>query len=121
MKNLPFIIVLLVLLLNACSSGIDKPDPLLTKKQMTELLTEMQLTEATIQQLQTQTVGIENLVANVHVAYNKLFDKYGLTKKSFEANIRYYAYHSREMKSIYEVVSKNLKELDSLNCKERKE
>ncbi len=110
----PFLAVSLLLLLTHCAPRIEKPDPFLSKKQMIDVLTEMQLSETLIQQLQTRTVGIEPTIANTNAVYDELFEKYGLTKESMNANIRYYTYYSRDLQEICEGVLEKLTVMDSL-------
>ena len=114
MKSRLFFPIFFVLIVSSCSQGIPKPKPFLKQARMVELLTEMQLTEAMIQRLQSETRCTVSTRAHADVAYAHLFEKYGLTRESFEENLLYYTYHSRDLQKIYEQVQDNLVRLDSL-------
>ena len=119
MKFRTFLVSLAVLMLSSCSSGPSKPKPFLSERKMVKLLTELHLTEALLQQQQTQSYeSFEVTRMYTHVAYTELFEKYGLTGETFEANLYYRTYHSRDLERIYTKVRDNLKQLDQANLEE---
>jgi len=116
MKLHRIIALLIVLILGSCTEGAPKPKPFLSKKQLTELLTEMQLTEMALQQLQSErSYKIDSMHLYTNAAYSELFGKYGLSQETFEANLYYRTYYSRDLEKIYNQVQQNLYLLDSLS------
>ena len=116
MKHYRIFALFIVLILSSCTEGAPKPKPLLSKKQMAELLTEVQLTEMALQQLQNErNYKIDSMQLYTHAAYSELFGKYGLTQETFEANLYYRTYYSRDLEKIYAQVQQNLHRLDSLS------
>ena len=106
----------IVLVLSGCSQHAPKPKPFLNEKKMVELLTEMQLTEALLQQLQSVNYhNLDSMALYTNIAYSELFEKYGLNYESFEANLYYRTYYSRDLEKIYTKVYQNLYHLDTLN------
>ncbi|MCL2683480.1 MAG: DUF4296 domain-containing protein [Bacteroidales bacterium] len=83
---------------------------------MVKLITEMHLTEVALKQLQDKNRhNLDSMRLYTNVAYSELFEKYGVDKETFEANLYYRVYYSRDMEKIYTKVHKNLHLLDSLN------
>ncbi|MDR2908028.1 MAG: DUF4296 domain-containing protein [Bacteroidales bacterium] len=110
-----FILVLFAgLTLTNCSSKPAKPQPFLKEKQMVELLTDMHMAEAMLQQKQSRVSNMDSTRLYANSMYSKLFEEYGLNKTSFEANMAYYTYYSRELEKIYTEVDNRLRTLDSL-------
>ena len=108
--------IFFVLILAGCSQRAAKPKPFLNEKRMVELLTEIHLTEAALQQFQSDNYAtLDSILVYTNVAYTELFEKYGLNKESFEANLYYRVYNSRDLERIYAEVHSNLHRLDSLN------
>ncbi len=103
---------LMVFIFSSCSSRVQKPDPLLSQSQMVDLLTEMQLTEAVLQQYQAN--HIDSIRFYTNTTYDALFKKYGLNQESFEANMYYRTYHSKDLEKIYSEVFQNLHLMDSI-------
>ena len=116
MKIHSIIALFIVLILGSCTEGAPKPKPFLSEKQMVELLTGIQLTEMALQQLQNEkSHQLDSMYLYANAVYSELFEKYGLSKEVFEANLYYRTYYSRDLEKIYTKVQKNLHLLDSLN------
>jgi len=115
MKFHLFLSVFLMLILSSCSQRAQKPKPFLSEKKMVELLTDIQLTEAALQRLQFSEYSLDRIKMHTNAAYSELFEKYGINKESFEANLYYRTYHSRDLERIFNKVNDNLQRLDSLN------
>jgi hypothetical protein len=104
-----------MLIFSSCTQhSAPKPKPFLSQKQMVELLTDMQLTEIALQQMQIRYHYLDSIQLYTNAVYAELFGKYGLNKESFEANLYYRTYHSRNLEKIYTKVHQNLHRLDSL-------
>jgi|GEM_PF-3341679 len=116
MRFRPIFALFIVLILSSCSERAQKPKPFLSEKQMVKLITEMHLTEVALKQLQDKNRhNLDSMRLYTNVAYSELFEKYGVDKETFEANLYYRVYYSRDMEKIYTKVHKNLHLLDSLN------
>lgn len=103
--------VLIVSILIGCSP-IPRPTPFLNERRMVELLTEMQLIEATLQQKQNQGANFDSMRLYTTAAYADLFERFGLTQESFEANLFYRTYRSRDLERIYTKVRDNLEQMN---------
>ncbi|MCL2416318.1 MAG: DUF4296 domain-containing protein [Bacteroidales bacterium] len=75
---------------------------------MVELLTEVHLIEATLQQKQNQGECFDSMRLFTSAAYAELFNRFGVTRESFEANLLYRTYRSRDLERIYTRVRDNL-------------
>jgi len=115
MKYHSIITVLFVLILSSCTERASKPRPFLSEKKMIRLLTELHLTEAALQQMQSQSYNFDSVRLYTNAMYNELFEKYGLNKESFEANLYYRTYHSRDLERIYTAVNDILVQKEEQN------
>jgi len=75
---------------------------------MVELLTEIHLIEAALQQRQNQGESFDSTRLHTTAAYTELFERFGLDQESFEANMFYRTYRSRDLERIYTKVRDNL-------------
>jgi hypothetical protein len=107
-----FLWFLLIPALFACKnqqspSGSDrqKPDSLISRRQMVRILTDVHLTEAAISFLKTKGNAPKNLSEDY---YSALFSKYKISRKNFESNFDYYKRDQEDLIKIYEEVIKNL-------------
>jgi hypothetical protein len=121
MKFLSIFALFVVLMISSCTERAPKPKPLLSEKKMVELLTEIHLTEAALQQMQSQRYNLDSSRLYTNVAYSELFEKYGLTRESFEANVYYRTYHSRDIEKIFVRVQDILQQMDEQNRVEKLE
>ena len=103
MKYHSILALFFVLILSACTERVPKPKPFLSEKKMVELLTEMHLLEVALQQVQHSNphLSLDSLQSYTITAYNELFEKHGLNQESFEANLYYHTYYSRNLENIY--------------------
>ena len=112
MVKLFFVFVSLFLISSCYNVNRDepiKPDILLSKEQMVEILTEVQLTEAGFHFKYYRNKAKELKPE----FYNKILKQYGITLQQFKNNIDYYNYHPKVMKEIYESVLANLSKIQS--------
>jgi hypothetical protein len=101
LASLGFLFVLI-----ACESKINyqKPDNLLSKKQMTDLLFDMHIAAA--------TSNISNLELEKNRNYMSLiYKKYGIDSTEFAINNVYYTSSIDDYEEIFEAVEKRLKKL----------
>jgi len=108
MKFYSIATLLFVLILSSCTERAPRPRPLLSERKMVELLTEIQLLEATLQQIQPRNHHFDSMRYYTTAVYNELFAKFGLTQESFEANLYYRTYRSRDLERIFTRVHENL-------------
>jgi hypothetical protein len=104
--NKAYFIVALILALSACTSNtvIKKPDDLIPKEQMVELLTEMMLA--------TGAEGIRNAEGDRNIDYFPLvFAKYGIDSARFKRSNFYYTSRIDDYEEILSRVDARLKEL----------
>jgi hypothetical protein len=105
MRFISIIAVFIVLVISSgCTQRPSKPKPFLNEKQMVELLTELHLTEAGLQQMQAPKNHFDSVRLYTIAAYNKVFEKYGLNQETFEANLYYRTYYSRDLEKIFVTV-----------------
>jgi len=115
MKFYSIATLLFVLILSSCTERAPRPRPLLSERKMVELLTEIQLLEATLQQIQPRNHHFDSMRYYTTAVYNELFAKFGLTQESFEANLFYRTHRSRDIEQIYTKVADNLQLLVEQN------
>lgn len=101
MKNLIYILVFILLL--SCESKIkfEKPENLLSKEEMIDLLTDMHLANA--------TSGINNIQEEKNRNYMSLvYEKYGIDSVRFAESNLYYAANVDDYEKIFVAVEKRL-------------
>jgi len=104
--------LLIASFLIACSP-IPRPTPFLNERRMVELLTEMHVIEAKLQQMQNQGASFDVIQTYTISAYAELFERFGLTRESFEANLFFRTYQSRDIERIQTRVHENLQRMNS--------
>ena len=104
--------LLIASLLIACSP-IPRPTPFLNERQMVELLTEMHVIEATLQHQQNQGTSFDAMQTYTVSAYTELFERFGLTRESFDANLFFRTYQSRDIERIQTRVHENLQRMNN--------
>jgi hypothetical protein len=88
---------------------IQKPDSIISRRQMVMILTDVQLTEAAMGYLTTKGDPKKNLSADDY--YNAVFSKYKISRKNFETNFDFYKRDQEDLIKIYEEVIKNLENM----------
>ncbi len=93
----------IILLLSACVGNkkkpIDTPKVLIPKEKMAEILSEVQLVEAYLNQIPYSKRGKSD---SDYVYYPMLFEKYQITKNDFLENLAYYSQDEETIKALYE-------------------
>ncbi|MDR2511193.1 MAG: DUF4296 domain-containing protein [Bacteroidales bacterium] len=83
------IIVFFVLVLASCNSH--KPDKLLSKHKMTELLADIETFEVQMQNIERSVkYNRDSVRLYVNAGYKEIFDKYGINDSIFRQNVEYY-------------------------------
>ena len=105
----------LFLFLGSCQNGkkpavktVNRPDTIISEKQMIRILTEMHLTEAALIYLRNHGTDINEVTAEY---YNILFSRYKTTKKNFDRNLEYYQEDPEKFLAMYDEV---IRKLDTL-------
>ena len=102
-----------VLIFLAACNGEHKPDGLIKKDQMITLLTEVHIVDGSMYNLMQVP---DTLCKYGTGRYLAMFKKYNTDSVQFKNSFKYYSAHPDIMQSIYEQVSKNIKQkTDSLN------
>lgn len=96
-----FILMGLLLAFIGCNNAIDKPDNLIEKDKMIDILYDVSLLEA----IKSQNIsgGISNKNANIY-----LYKKYKIDSVQFAQSNKYYASDIEEYKKMFEVVKSRL-------------
>jgi len=89
------------------SEQFAKPDNLIEKEKMVDLITELSILEATYQTTYEQISLYSNNL--LHDA-DSLFMSFHTNKENYERSMEYYTHHRKEMTEIYQLVESNLKE-----------
>ncbi len=108
-----YLILILVILCVSCSDEEvveTMPDDVLSQQEMVELLVDIQLIEGgiIIRKLDENKFGEE-----INAYYQNTFKKHGLSKKTFEYNMKYYSDHLEKLEIIYEEVINELSRLQA--------
>ena len=124
MKRLS-IIILLFVLATACGSR-DKgfmPERLLSEQEMVDIMTDVQIIEADINNQKMQERGNESndsvrtapkdFVKLSREYYRQLFEHYGITDSIFSQNMRYYTERPEILERIMESVKQRLTQAQS--------
>ena len=112
MKKTVYIIFVFVFL--SCESKVkyDKPDDLISKEQMIDLLTDIHLVNG--------TTGVKNKDLEKDKNYMSLiYEKYNIDSTQFAASNIYYTANISEYENIFEEVEKRLKNLQDKYNNER--
>lgn len=124
MKYIIYSVMIVLMLSCESKTKMDKPENLLTKKQMIELLTDMHLANS--------TSGVNNIHEEKNKNYMSLvYEKYKVDSVQFAESNMYYAANVEEYEDIFLKVEKRIKviqkkyqtELDSIleNAEELRE
>jgi len=93
------------------------PEKLLSKKQMVEVLTEIQITEAGFS-INKNRKSANNLKPQY---YTKILEQYDITYQQLKENIDYYHNSPKKFEEIYELVLGNLSKTQNDVIKEKEE
>ena len=109
MKTLRLTSFVLLLSVGLCSceskSKVKVPDPCLTEHQMIEVLTDVYVVEAILNQKKAQGQPFDSLINSY---YEQVFEHYGITDSILDANMEYYAYYPEILERIMDSVVNRL-------------
>ncbi len=115
------ILLVLIFVLSSCyhenKSNVPIPEKLLSKKEMAEILTEIQITEAGF------SVNVNRKFAKKLKPeyYSKILSDHSVTMHQFKENLNYFYQSPKIMENIYETVLANLSKIKSSIAVEKKE
>lgn len=90
----------------------EKPEHLLSKEEMIEITTDIQLVEAALSYRRNLGLDFRNIRETY---YSLLFEKHDITAKIYEDNLTYYNQNPQRMEDIYEAVLQNLEQISAIN------
>lgn len=101
--------ILLLFLLSCNTAKKDVPN-VLTREQMVDILTDIQIIEAKLTYEKKSAIKFEQLSKKY---YKSVFSKYEITREEFEESLFYYEQDIEELDNIYSDVITNLNKLQS--------
>ena len=109
--------ILVACLVFNCSNNefgdVKKPENLLNEEKFTQVLAEMMLLEASVQ---NETSNIEHTHKVMEVSSPKILKKHQVSKKTYSESFEYYAHDKLKMEEIYtKILDKYNIELSKLN------
>lgn len=90
----------------ACSSKQERPEDLLSKVTMIQLMADMQLAEAKVKNLRVSTDSARQVYSLYEM---QLFDKYGISPREYKTSYQYYLDSYDEMRELHTAL------IDTLN------
>ena len=88
------------------------PEPLLTQKEMIDIMTDVQIIEADINfqknQMREAEEAPKDFRGMTQSYYDQLFEHYGVTDSIFSQNMRYYTGHPDQLEIIMDSVTQRL-------------
>lgn len=103
----------LIILFTACNSKEEKlkiPIDILTPEQMTAVIVDFHLVEASIVMAQQNHEDVNILTVQ---RYSSVLKKHKITRQKFDDSIRFYTQHIKEMQEIYQDVVVELSKTQS--------
>jgi len=109
------LIFLIGIFLSSCYNELDQPlqddfEPTVTKEELINILTDLQLVQAAMKYKENSGQNIENLNLEYH---QMIFDKYGVSKEELQKTIDFYKVNIQEYNETYEKVIENLSKMES--------
>lgn len=104
------ILIILLGLFLSCESKKEIPSNILNRDQMVDILTDIQIIEATLDYTKTTKIESDQISKKY---YDSLFSKYNITRQQFEESLYYYKNNVEELESIYSDVITKLNKIQS--------
>lgn len=87
----------------------EQPDNLIQKEIFTEMILELQLIEAHLNQVRVNQSVIRDSANNY---FQEIFKKHGTSYEDFNSTMNYYASQPKELQGIYDIVLESLSEME---------
>lgn len=110
MRILSFILLLFILFIFACSNSNKEPENLIPHKEMSYILKDMVLLEATYN---TKLIRIKNKKELMKSFGSEILTKHSITKEEFDISYEYYVKNSEEFEEILELVFEELNKMET--------
>jgi hypothetical protein len=95
---------------------VNKPTHLLSKSDMSSLLTQIHLLEAAVNLKNAQN---QNQNRKDSLQYNDIFNKYQIDYAGFQENYKYYSSNPKELESIYDEVIGELTRMQAVEDRKK--
>lgn len=109
-----FFYFLVVVFLFSCyhenREEVQAPEHLLTKEEMVDIITDIQITEGALTYRRTKRLELKYIR---EAMYRKVFEEHGITPTILHENYDYYNSDPKEMEDIYESVLAKLSRMQS--------
>ncbi len=110
MKKLVAILSLLIIVISACDKlPVEKPENLLSEKQMIDMLVDIHIAEATYIQMSHDSIIRNGSSSNF---YYSILDKYQVPDSVFEKSFIFYASTPKQFEEMYKDVMSKLSEIE---------
>lgn len=106
MKNLFLLFAVVLVLFASCSSGSEKPENLLSKETMIQVMADMQLAEAKVKNIRVSTDSARHVYSIYEL---QILDAHGIDPEQYKSSYQYYLDSYDEMAEIHTAL------IDTLN------
>jgi hypothetical protein len=112
MKKWAFLALLTVLILSCNSILRSKPSGTLSEEEMTDILVDIHLTEATLN-IADESLARSYDTTNLRIRFAQVFKKHDVKPDDFKASLDYYLEHIEQLDKIYVEVINRLTEMEA--------
>jgi hypothetical protein len=113
MRKWAFILFISMLISASCSSILNpKPSGTLSEKQMTDILVDIHLTEASMS-IANDSISRLHDTTQMRIRFAQVFEKHNTDPDDFNTSLTYYLEHIEELDKIYVGVINRLTELEA--------
>lgn len=105
-----YIIILVTLVLVACSNKPKVPDYVIPQEEMVNIVVDIHLLDGimTVNRIRKSLVNKDSVNY-----YNQIFEKYNITQEDFDTSLYFYSHNINEYNDIYEQVLNKLNEIEA--------
>lgn len=112
-----FFLFLFIASFFACQQQEERPNSILDKGKMTEVLVDVELLEAVVKQ---KMLDRKYPKKNVPVYYHQVMEKNGISYEQFQESFSWWSIHPKKMKEIYDEVNNKLEAMKEELPEEKK-
>ena len=114
MRKLSFILVLFVSLISACGDSNKAPEDLIPLKEMSLIIKDMTLLEATYN---TKLIRVKNKTELMKKFGSEILNEHSVTVEQFDLSYEYYVNNSEKMEELLELVFEELNKMETQSSK----